>query len=147
MWTHIRVRACTHTHTKRLALSHEHNAQCTFRCKVVSVLTCAQWLVHSHVCNGQCTLRFTVISVLTYEISWVVLWHHSQANITEEVHYFVDVSKVGSLCRQRKGNTIICAISIYCSLQKQRVIPILWNSFPCYSVVCCSENCQLMRLQ
>jgi len=46
-----------------------------------------------------------LVSILTYEVSWVVLRHHSEANIAEEVHYFMDMPKVGSLCRKRKCNT------------------------------------------
>jgi len=46
-----------------------------------------------------------LVSILTYEVSWVVLRHHSEANIAEEVHYFMDKSKVGSLYRKRKCNT------------------------------------------
>lgn len=38
-----------------------------------------------------------LVSILTYEVSWVVLWHHSEANIAEEVHYFMNMPKVGSL--------------------------------------------------
>jgi hypothetical protein len=97
-------------------------------------------VTHDWIVQEILILLCTMVSVLTYEVSRVVLRHHSQANITEEVHYFVNISEVGGLWRERKRNTIICAISVYCSLQKQHVIPIIQKSFPCYSVVCCSEN-------
>lgn len=46
-----------------------------------------------------------LVSILTYEVSRIVLRHHSEANIAEEVHYFMDMPKVGSLYRKIKCYT------------------------------------------
>lgn len=63
---------------------------------MITVFPQAKWLEHKHIC--------IIVSVLTYEVCWVVLRHHCQTNITEEVHYLTNISEVGSLCRKKTYN-------------------------------------------
>jgi hypothetical protein len=103
------VRKLHYAHTSQVVIYLQEEFSITFLDEIKVLVTIRKHYttkkkkLHT---NQFMTKKFhKLVSILTYEVSWVVLRHHSEANIAEEVHYFMDMPKVGSLCRKRKCNT------------------------------------------